>query len=367
MELSEFISVNNEHIVRAWEEFAKALSGNVALPRWLLRDHADAIVKLLARQMAATSASDDHNATLGTTSPIENLAAAHVKIRISSGFDLAQIVSEYCGLRACVVRLWREQAPADFKVGAPEIVRFNGIIDEHITAAVISYKEEENQYRDRFLGMLGHDLRNPINAVMLGITSLANQGLSERQLNTLARIQNGARRLSGMVDDLVDFTRGRLGSPIPITRSAANLAILVREIVDEVQLANPRCAIECQTEPELNGEWDSARLKQLFSNLLLNAIQHGTGDRVRITAKIDGSSVVVEVHNSGPAIPADLQATIFEPMVRARASAQDRNGLGLGLFIAREIVSAHHGTISVTSSDKAGTSFVMRLPRDSAT
>jgi signal transduction histidine kinase len=260
------------------------------------------------------------------------------------------------------VRLWQEQAAADFKVGAPEIVRFNGIIDEHITAAVISYKDEESQYRDRFLGMLGHDLRNPINAVMLGTISLANQGLRERQLNTLARIQNGARRLSGMVDDLVDFARGRLGSPIPITRSVANLAILVREIVDEVQLANPGCAIDCQAEPELNGEWDTARLKQLFSNLLLNAIQHGTGDRVRITAKIDGGSAVVEVHNTGPAIAAEMQATIFEPLVRVGTSP-DKSGLGLGLFIAREIATAHHGTISLTSTDRAGTTFTVRLPR----
>jgi signal transduction histidine kinase len=152
----------------------------------------------------------------------------------------------------------------------------------------------------------------------------------------------------------------------PITTAAANLGIVVGEIVDEVQLANPGCAINFEAEPEVNGEWDTERLKQLVSNLLINSIQHGTEERVKITVKSEGSSAVVEVHNRSPAIPPDLLATIFEPLVRGSAAYQDKAGLGLGLFIAREIVSAHHGRIAVSSAESTGTTFVVRLPRRSS-
>lgn len=365
MRLSEFMSVNSEQIIRAWEEFAKALSGKVSLPRWILRDHAPAIVKFIAQEMASSPApaTRDNVEPHDPAEPVEQLAAAHVKVRIDSGFDLAQIVSEYCALRACILRLWQEQAPNNFNAGAAQIARFDGLVDEHITAAVVSYKEREGQYRDRFLGILGHDLRSPINAILLGTTHLATQGLGERQLKTLTRIQNSTRRLSAMVNDVVDFARGRLGSPMPITTAAANLGIVVGEIVDEVQLANPGYAIDFEAEPEVNGEWDTERLKQLVSNLLINSIQHGTEERVKITVKSEGSSAVVEVHNRSPAIPSDLLATIFEPSVRGSAAHQDKAGLGLGLFIAREIVSAHHGTIAVSSAESTGTTFVVRLPR----
>jgi signal transduction histidine kinase len=368
MHLSEFLSVSNEQIVCAWEDFAKTLSGDVALPRWLLRDHAPAILRFITQQMPGYTVPVPQNlnvASRNPADPVEQLAAAHVKVRIDSGFDLAQIISEYCALRACVLRLWQEQAPNDFNSGGAEISRFDELVDEHITAAVVSYKERESQYRDRFLGILGHDLRNPINAISSGATHLATQGLNERQLKTLARIQNSTRRLSAMVNDIVDFARGRLGSPMPIVTALVNLSVVVSEIVNEVQLANPGCAIDFEAEPAVDGEWDTERLKQLIANLLINAVQHGTGERVKVTVTSDGSSAVIEVHNRSPVIPPDLLATIFEPMVRGSAN-QDGSGLGLGLFIAREIVSAHHGTIAVNSAEDTGTTFVVRLPRHSS-
>ena len=166
-----------------------------------------------------------------------------------------------------------------------------------------------------------------------------------------------------MVSDILDFARGRLGSPMPITPAAANLGTLVREVADEVQSANPGFSLDVDTNGDLSGDWDTERLKQLLSNLLLNAIQHGNGKNVAVTTKSDETVVLLEVCNEGPPIPKELLGTMFDPLVHGRSSDQNSAGLGLGLFIVNEIVSAHKGTIAVTSSQDVGTTFSVRLPR----
>ena len=367
--LSEFIKLNADRILSEWEEFAKNISGDASLPRWILRDHAAAIIKFIIEEMENSpplTGQELTSASEGATGPLQHVAAAHVRLRIESGFDLAQIIDEYCALRACVLRLWRERDPESFNIGASEITRFARAIDENVMAAVSYYKERESHYRDRFLGILGHDLRNPINAIVLSTTSLADQGLSEQQLETVARIVRSARRLTGMVNDILDFARGRLGSPMPITIAAANLGVVVREVVDEVQSANPSCRIDFEADGDLSGNWDVERLKQVVSNLLMNAIQHGSGEHVTVRAKSDYTFVRLEVHNPGPAIADELLATMFDPLVRGSNLNQEKMGLGLGLFIVNEIVSAHKGTVAVTSSEHAGTTFVVRLPRRSS-
>lgn len=367
MSLAEFIKDNSERILQEWEHFARRMSGS-ALPRWILRDHGAAIVKSIAERMETPSPPVQERlaaAAEGEASPVQYVTAAHVKLRIDSGFDLAQIIAEYGVLRACVVRLWRESNANDFKFGAAELTRFAEIVDENSTAAVVQYKERENQYRDRFIAILGHDLRNPINVISMAATALAKHGLSEEQLKIVGRIENNAQLLAGMASDILDFARGRLGSPIPITAAPVDMGVLVREVVDSVQALNPGCVIELESEGDLKGDWDVDRLKQAVSNLIMNAIQHGTGKEVQVKAKSDERFVVVQVFNQGPAIPEDLLATIFDPLVRGSPS-QNSTGTGLGLFIVSEIVSAHHGTIAVTSSQEAGTSFIVRLPRGPA-
>jgi len=369
MRLSDFIKVNAHQILSEWEKFTKKIRRQASLPRWFLCHHAAAIIKLIVEEMEHSPPVTDQELTsagVAATGPIHHAAAAHVRLRIESGFDLAQIIDEYCALRACVLRLWRERDPGGFNIGATQITRFAEVIDENVTAAVSYYKERESQYRDRFLGILGHDLRNPINAILLGATSFADQGLSEQQLHTVTRILRSTRRLAGMVNDILDFARGRLGSPMPITIAAANLGIVVREVVEEVQSANPGCGIDVEADGDLNGDWDTDRLKQMVSNLLINAIQHGSGGHLTITAKSGDTFVLLEVHNTGPAISEELLATMFDPLVRGSNLNQDKIGLGLGLFVVNEIVSAHKGSIAVTSLEHAGTTFVVRLPRRSS-
>jgi signal transduction histidine kinase len=365
LRLSELIRTDTERIIREWEEFAKTLNAGVGLPRWLLRVHASAILQSIAQTIEKPEVSVKEATREDSPGPLEHVAAAHVNLRIESGFDLVQIISEYRTLRACVLRLWRESDPDGFARGAEEITRFTEAIDQAVAETVPVYEQREAQYRDRFLGILGHDLRNPLNSISLSATSLAGaKELNEQQLGAVSRILRSVRRLDHMVNDILDFARGRLGTPMAITVVGANLGTLVREIADEVQSANPGFSVVVDTNGDLSGDWDTERLKQLLSNLLLNAIQHGSGKTVAVTAKSDKNLVLLEVRNEGPPIPKELLGTIFDPLVHGRSSDQDSRGLGLGLFIVKEIVSSHRGIITVTSSQDAGTIFSVRLPRD---
>ena len=179
----------------------------------------------------------------------------------------------------------------------------------------------------------------------------------------MSRIVTSARRLTNMLNDTLDFARGRLGSPIPITRAPTNLRMAISEVIDEVESANPGSLIEFEANGDLDGIWDAARLKQMVVNLLLNALQHGSSKNVKVKARNDEHYATLEVHNEGPPIPQERLATIFDPLVRG--SDQDKTSLGLGLFIVNEIAAAHNGIITVTSSEDTGTDFAVRLPRRS--
>lgn len=368
MHLSEFIRTDAERILREWEEFVKAQRPQAVLPRWVLRAPAAAILRSIAEHIERPPSAVEQGKAAGdgTPGPIEHAAAIHVDLRIESGFDLAQIIEEYTALRACILRLWRATDP-DFGRGAEEVSRLTEAIDQAVAQTVSLYEQREAKYRDRFLGMLGHDLRNPLNSIALGAASLAEAaGLDDKQRETVSRIMGSVRRLDRMVSDVLDFARGRLGSTMPIDLRATELPPLLREIADEVQSANPGFTIDLDATGELAGQWDAERLKQAVSNLLVNAIQHGSGKKVGLRARSDGEFVLLEVCNDGAPIPRELLGTIFDPLVHGRNSDQNRTGLGLGLFIVNEIVLAHRGTIAVTSSADEGTTFSVRLPSQSS-
>jgi signal transduction histidine kinase len=263
------------------------------------------------------------------------------------------------------LRLWRETDPDGFVQGAEEITRFGEAVDRAVAETVPAYEQRDARYRDRFLAMLGHDLRNPLNSILLGASSLAGAegSLNEKQFTTVSRIASSARRLNRMVNDILDFARGRLGSPMPITRVRANLGVIAREVADEVGAAHPEFLIDVDIQGDLDGDWDSERVHQLLSNLLTNAIQHGEGKKVGLSVKGEKSLVLLNVHNEGRPIGQELLGTMFDPLVQGKSSTESRNGLGLGLFIVKEIVSAHKGMVSVTSSEDAGTTFSVSLSR----
>ena len=298
----------------------------------------------------------------GSFGPLEHVAAAHVNLGIESGFDLAQIMAEYRALRACVLRLWRATDPAGFARGAEEITRFTDAIDQAVAETVPIYAQREAQYRDRFLGILGRDLRNPLNAILLSATALAGgKELDEKQLGGVSRILSGVRRVDHMVNDILDFARGRLGTPMPITVIRANLETLVLEIADEVQSANPGVPVDVDTNGDLSGKWDTEKIETIALEPITKCDparqrEQRRGDRQQRRQFSVARSVQRRSTNTGRTAGNHVR------------SAGSREKLGskeqrLGLFIVNEIVSAHRGTIAVTSSEEAGTIFSVRLPR----
>lgn len=214
--------------------------------------------------------------------------------------------------------------------------------------------------QDTNMGVLAHDLRNPLNAIITGTHLLRRVPALPEQAQRIAdRIDRNAGRMGLMIRDILDFARGRLGGGIPVNRHAADLSALCREIIDEVQAAYPAARIDVGVEGDLCGAWDRARIEQALSNLVVNAIQHGAGDVILSLSGGARDHVVVVVRNGGSPIPAEQLPNLFDAFHKGDRSPA---GLGLGLFIVREIVRAHDGTIEVASSSE-GTTFTMRLPR----
>jgi signal transduction histidine kinase len=219
---------------------------------------------------------------------------------------------------------------------------------------------EVARQQDTNMGVLAHDLRNPLNAIVTGTHLLRRVPALPAQAQRIAdRIDRSAHRMGTMIRDILDFARGRLGGGIPLNRQVADLAALSREIIDEVQAAYPTAVIDVRIEGELHGSWDHARIEQALSNLIMNAIQHGAGGVSLMLSGRAAEHVVVTVRNGGLPIPAEQLPNLFDAF---RKGDNSPAGLGLGLFIVREIVRAHEGTIEVASSSE-GTTFTIRLPR----
>jgi len=214
--------------------------------------------------------------------------------------------------------------------------------------------------RDRFIGILGHDLRNPLGAIMTSAELLREAGLPGTFARAVERIERSTERMNAMIGDVLDFARGRLGGGIPIEREWCDLGRIAGEEVDEMRQAFPGRAIRCEATGDLSGEWDADRVEQLLSNLIGNSVHHGL-DPITVSVRDDGDIVVVTVHNGGRPIPPATLPRLFEPFQQGAPGASD--GLGLGLYIASEIVRAHQGTIAVRSSEAEGTTVTVSLPR----
>jgi signal transduction histidine kinase len=231
--------------------------------------------------------------------------------------------------------------------------------------------EEEAERRrhavDAILGVVGHDLRNPLGAVHMSAALLQKRGgLEGWQARTVERMRSSAGRMGRIIADLLSYTRTRLGSGIPINRTGADLRAVVQRVVDELRAANPdrEIVVDAPEGADLSGPWDPDRLEQVASNLVSNAVDHGDpGTTVRVTLAEGAGEVSLAVRNAGPGLPPETMAHLFEPFSRPPdEQSRKASGLGLGLYICREICRGHGGEISAQASD--GEMVVtVRLPR----
>ena len=226
--------------------------------------------------------------------------------------------------------------------------------------------EETLHLAETFMAIVGHDLKNPLNAMVLGIELILANPTSPNVGKTAERLKNSTRRMQRMIDDLFDLARARLGNGIPIERAPADLSKIVERVIGEIETAHPERKITLQIAPDQVGEWDAGRLAQVVSNLAGNAVRHGKEGspiEVRLAAKPEAPShVVLTVTNEG-AIPNDLIPVIFDPFRSSDTRRARAEGLGLGLFIVNQIVLAHGGTVAVETGDDAHTIFRVTLPR----
>ncbi|KOY04445.1 sensor histidine kinase [Pseudomonas nunensis] len=372
MRLSEFIVVEVDRIVDEWEQFARVITPDENLDRITLRDHASSILLAAARDMnTAQTAQEQAAKAMGDgpekTPSLDQAAASHGELRHNVGFDLVQMTSEFRHLRACVIRLWVNSLQAPDLAYFQDMIRFNEAIDEALAESTAAYAEQVNHSRDIFLAILGHDLRAPLQAVSMSTELLQRKvNLEGDALACLHHIQRGTRHMSVMVADLLELVRSRLGKSLPIEPGPMDMADAAHEAIAQACAGNPECDPMLNISGDTRGNWDAGRIAQLLQNLIGNALQHGTNQR-DVTVNLIGEpdTVSLTVHNFGVPIPEDALSTIFDPLVRTASEelGQPSTSLGLGLFIVKEVVTAHRGTIEVSSNEVEGTLFTVVLPR----
>lgn len=375
MTMADFIEANLEDILTEWESFAATLRpAATGLDRKALRDYAAQVLSTLAQDMRTGQTPEEKRKKSrgqrpDAHPPLTAAARTHAGDRLAGGFTLKQMVAEYRALRASVIRRWIDQVGEAGRQELDELTRFNEAIDESLTKAIEWYSEKLEEARDLYTGVLAHDLRNPLGAILTSAEMLSEMQDSGGDAEGLTgQILGSATRMKEMIDDLLDFTRTRLGGGLPIDIRAQDMVILARQVAEELEAGDPQRHVRMDVPETLPGDWDGRRIQQMLSNLLSNAVRYcAPGTAVLLRARAKNDQVVLAVHNEGPAIPAEFQRKLFDPLTRRTVPERKRTsaGLGLGLYIARQIAHAHGGTIELTSSDQQGTTFTVTLPRES--
>lgn len=372
MRLSEFISFDMEGILADWEAFAATqLPGAEGMKPLELRDHAEKILEAVAKDISQPQTQHEQTEkSKGQAIPLinaaETAAQTHAVLRAQDGFDIAQMTAEYRALRASVLRRW-VNACEPARTDLQDMIRFNEAIDQAIAESVSAFSTEVEQGRNFFLGMLGHDMRSPLSAILLSAGYLSKLNAGDPISEAAKRITRSGTRMQALLDDLVDFNRTKLGLGLNITPTALDLHEVFESGLQQLRAAHPAREIQFTVDGNVHGRWDGNRLHQLLDNLVINAIKYGAaGAPVRVMLSGDTDSVVLAVSNRGPVIEPAARTQIFDPLMRGPPpldKTQDSDGsLGLGLFISREIAIAHGGSIEV-ESDAAETVFRVRLPR----
>jgi len=379
MRLPDFILANIEAILDDWERYAMQIPAAQEMGKDALRDHAREMLETIVRDLGTPQTpgeqkqkSEGTGHSKGNDGAGESAAQKHATVRMKAGFTVEDLVSEFRALRATVLRHTAQAAETEYRTHLDDLTRFNEAIDQAVAESIARHSSMIRKSQDVFLSILGHDLRNPLGAVTMSAQyMMGSQSLESRHIKAAAMIYNSSKQMNALIGDLLDFTRTRLGQGMPMKPEQTNIAEVARHAVAQACAFHPEHRIRLEMTGQLDGHWDAARIGQVFSNLIGNAVKHGSMEApIDVVPNGDDErEIVATVHNGGDPIPEDDLPRIFEPLCRASTSsatshqAGNDSGLGLGLFIAREIVQGHGGALTVASSREDGTTFTLRLPR----
>lgn len=377
MRLSSFIAGNLEAILSEWVVFARTqLPAAATLDEKGLLDHARLILEEVVADMrrpqddAERQAKSEGNSSTASAS-LGVPSRTHARQRMRQGFEIEQMVAEYRALRATVLRLWRQAACTLHDEDLEDLMRFNEAVDQAIAESLEAFVAEVNKARNLFLGVLGHDLRGPLGTISNAASiALATRPTDAPQAQVILR---SVAQMTALLNDLVEYTRQKLGNGPSIQPVSLQLGQFVAQTLEEIGVVSPGRVLALSACGDLQGEWDPRRLHQALSNLVFNALKYGfPSDPVQVS--LDGTAadeVVMVVKNTGKPVAPALLPTIFDPLVRVGGdgwggeTSMAGANMGLGLYVVREIATAHGGSVEVTSDDRA-TCFELRLPRFSA-
>jgi signal transduction histidine kinase len=374
MRLSAFIASQHQAILVDWVAFARQqLPAARDMDEVALLDHGRQILDKIVLDMQRPQAERERQDKSEGRSAIASTSAgvpsrSHARQREQQGFEIEQLVAEYRALRATVLRLWSAASDEKHQQDLEDVVRFNEAVDQAIAESLEVFVAEGEKTRDLFIGMLGHDLRGPLSTIAACAGAVRRRGPTEDREALL--ILRSVAQMKALLDDLAEYTRRRLGSGLAIDPAPLHLEQFARDLLDEISAIGTGRTLEMASRGALDGQWDARRLHQALSNLVFNALKYGTAGRP-VRVDIDGTredEVVLSVSNQGAAIPSHLLPRLFDPLVRADGPGWLGDtevfgaNLGLGLYVVREIATAHGGSVDV-SSDAAATRFELRLPR----
>ena len=371
--LADFIRKNQATIIDEWVQFAGTRSpASDGMSKLALKDHIVEILSFVAADLESAQTPreqiDKSHGMSDGDGPFRHTAAEmHAALRLADGFDIDQMVSEYRALRASVVKQWVASHKTLASTDVDDLTRFNEAIDQAVTESVAHYTKTIDNSRNLFLGILGHDLRNPIGAASMAAQRIERWGTTDpKQAKVVSELVRTTERATRILNDLLDLTRSSFGTDIPIAKAKTDMAKLCQTIADELLSIDETQVVRVEYNGDPVGFWDEARMGQVLSNLMGNAIQYrdSCSPVTVIILGNDPDTVTLSVHNWGSTIPIENQRAIFQSGMRGQVNDPgEHTHLGLGLYIARLIVEAHGGEIAVTSDEKSGTTFTVQLPR----
>ncbi|MGO4550249.1 sensor histidine kinase [Lysobacter sp. 2RAF19] len=368
--LADFIELHADAIVSHAVTFARSMEVGVPLDDEALTDHLpDIVAAIVADLRTPQSRAQEIEKSEGRSHapPGRPRAAAgtHALFRAHSGYNISQLVAEYRALRASVLRMWADSPGAS--AGTPdEITRFNEAIDEAIAESVTHFAAEVGRWRHIFLGVLGHDLRSPLSAILMTSELIARMAVDAPVADAAQRLLRSGQRMSKLLDNLLVYNRAEMGVGFELEREDVDLVDACREEVEMLQAAMPDARIHFSVHGSMRGAFDAGLIREALANLVVNAAKYGTqGGEIHVELRDMGDGPDLIVRNAGAAISREALELMFDPLRRGGVSAgpSERVSLGLGLFIVSQIAQAHGGSIRGESTDGT-TTFRLHLPRE---